>query len=650
VANIETDYAAPEVLAGQSYTGKEQDIWALGILLYTLIYRESPFFSVDEIIDRDLRVPYVLSEDSIDLIRAMLNRDVDKRFTIGQVLDHRWCKSSEDLIRDDELSAPQPSDMSRQDDAVDRSETQSRPLPTTLKEVLSFRDVDRLRIFVAAHFEAIVEEECPWLQELKDIGYTLEEMAGLLLENEMDAPWIFFEPQELPEISIQEDFHIDQCAHQNSSHQRHTSQFSMSSAPASVFDDISVHEGDIRQSVQELCGLAGIAPTLDRQQLDMMINFEDDNSTVIVSYATGNASDSVAQLTALEKALAGFCKAAGLLQAAGLICSSFTVLTRTSDNENRAKLWNIELGHAKQLSDEIGRLAGLEELSASEFSRLRPIIAAILQPLGQEFISRPSLEIHFSSLACQCLCLGILAYMQAHVGPLQLFFLDTPLQRVLLSGSSSQVGADRATCIEVMQVNLTCFAGVTHGPVLTFGVYAENSVASGCYDLLASAEDLLDTWGPGRLMYCNDGSNIPCAIAIGDGVIYETSPSSKVFHWGHPDGSQKMSPFSVDLSEKIIISALVTINGTCSIDEETCWWTSSPWLVPLGTSASYWAADERQFGIQGGQYVVGQFNQTWRKVQGRTLKDYYLEQDDDLLLSLLDLTWGLQVSFCTGIA
>ncbi|OTB08629.1 hypothetical protein M426DRAFT_18720 [Hypoxylon sp. CI-4A] len=86
------DYAAPEVLAGKPYGGKEQDVWALGILLYTIIYKENPFYSIDEIMDRDLRVPYVISEESIDLIRCMLDRDVEQRYDIEQVLQHPWCQ------------------------------------------------------------------------------------------------------------------------------------------------------------------------------------------------------------------------------------------------------------------------------------------------------------------------------------------------------------------------------------------------------------------------------------------------------------------------------------------------------------------------------------------------------------------------------
>ncbi|KAF9250811.1 hypothetical protein DTO006G1_9682 [Penicillium roqueforti] len=85
------DYAAPEALQGRSYRGKEQDIWALGILLYTIVYKENPFYNVDEILDHPLRIPFLpFSEDCIDLIRTMLDRDVDNRLTITEVLEHPW--------------------------------------------------------------------------------------------------------------------------------------------------------------------------------------------------------------------------------------------------------------------------------------------------------------------------------------------------------------------------------------------------------------------------------------------------------------------------------------------------------------------------------------------------------------------------------
>lgn len=32
-----TSFAAPEVLRGARYGGKEQDLWALGVLLYVLV-------------------------------------------------------------------------------------------------------------------------------------------------------------------------------------------------------------------------------------------------------------------------------------------------------------------------------------------------------------------------------------------------------------------------------------------------------------------------------------------------------------------------------------------------------------------------------------------------------------------------------------
>lgn len=87
------DYAAPEILKGQAYEGPPQDIWACGTLLYTLIYRENPFYNIDEIMEHELRLPFILSDDSVDLMRKMLDRNVDTRLNIHQVLEHPWFQS-----------------------------------------------------------------------------------------------------------------------------------------------------------------------------------------------------------------------------------------------------------------------------------------------------------------------------------------------------------------------------------------------------------------------------------------------------------------------------------------------------------------------------------------------------------------------------
>jgi len=44
--------------------------------------------------EHELRVPYVLSEESIDLARMMLDRDVEKRMSIKDVVQHEWVRTA----------------------------------------------------------------------------------------------------------------------------------------------------------------------------------------------------------------------------------------------------------------------------------------------------------------------------------------------------------------------------------------------------------------------------------------------------------------------------------------------------------------------------------------------------------------------------
>lgn len=56
-----------------------------------MVYKENPFYNIDEILDHPLRVPYLpFSEDCLDLIRKMLDRDVDERINIQGVINHEW--------------------------------------------------------------------------------------------------------------------------------------------------------------------------------------------------------------------------------------------------------------------------------------------------------------------------------------------------------------------------------------------------------------------------------------------------------------------------------------------------------------------------------------------------------------------------------
>ncbi|ORX47811.1 kinase-like protein [Piromyces finnis] len=83
-------FAAPEIVKGMTYEGPPQDIWSLGILLYTMIYKAIPFNDYYEIIRKKMTFPQSISNECKELIIWMTNRDSSKRPTIDQVLNHSW--------------------------------------------------------------------------------------------------------------------------------------------------------------------------------------------------------------------------------------------------------------------------------------------------------------------------------------------------------------------------------------------------------------------------------------------------------------------------------------------------------------------------------------------------------------------------------
>ncbi|XP_067854664.1 NUAK family SNF1-like kinase 1 isoform X2 [Heptranchias perlo] len=88
-------YASPEIVNGFPYQGPEVDCWALGVLLYTLVYGTMPFDSrsyktlTQQISRGEYRKPPQTS-DACGLIDWMLSVNSKKRATIEDIANHWW--------------------------------------------------------------------------------------------------------------------------------------------------------------------------------------------------------------------------------------------------------------------------------------------------------------------------------------------------------------------------------------------------------------------------------------------------------------------------------------------------------------------------------------------------------------------------------
>ncbi|XP_045913492.1 NUAK family SNF1-like kinase 1 [Micropterus dolomieu] len=88
-------YAAPEIVKGLPYQGPEVDCWALGVLLYALVYSSMPFdgsshaMLTQQISQGRYRRPNPPS-DACALIDWLLTVRVDERATIEDVANHWW--------------------------------------------------------------------------------------------------------------------------------------------------------------------------------------------------------------------------------------------------------------------------------------------------------------------------------------------------------------------------------------------------------------------------------------------------------------------------------------------------------------------------------------------------------------------------------
>ncbi|KAM4749519.1 NUAK family SNF1-like kinase 1 [Rhinophrynus dorsalis] len=150
-------YASPEIVNGRPYRGPEVDSWALGVLLYTLVYGTMPFDGFDhknlirQISSGEYREPTQPS-DARGLIRWMLMVNPDRRATVEDIANHWWVnwsyKSSVcdcDVLRDSEspLLARfidwHHRSTSRQLESESKSKCLSKPSETSLERQRSLK-------------------------------------------------------------------------------------------------------------------------------------------------------------------------------------------------------------------------------------------------------------------------------------------------------------------------------------------------------------------------------------------------------------------------------------------------------------------------------------------------------------------------------
>lgn len=89
-------YISPDVLSGKPYLGKPSDMWALGVVLFTMLYGQFPFYdSQPQELFRKIKAAEFtmpsdgrVSEDSKHIIQNLLTLNSEKRLTAPEVMEY----------------------------------------------------------------------------------------------------------------------------------------------------------------------------------------------------------------------------------------------------------------------------------------------------------------------------------------------------------------------------------------------------------------------------------------------------------------------------------------------------------------------------------------------------------------------------------
>jgi hypothetical protein len=338
--------------------------------------------------------------------------------------------------------------------------------PQTLQSTLADDRIEDVKMLLDEHFSSVAQEDFKWLRELREHSYSTEEIAQLLGAEQNDSPWIYFEARELPREAIIPGHHEVGCVHMGGQESRQgtgsilvTTNLDRKNARYSWTSD---NEGPMY--IEELCGIAGVVPnTRDPSKRIGSVQFVKDGTlTASVSFRPDYHSKSkpdegfvstshdgrtlpniaVEHGSNILQALGSLYNAIAYAQRSGICCDSFTVLRFNSIISAQEV---IELCQIKVIAvlDLYEKLTSFMANPGTEDENVQQLILDTLDS-GKSIFQEATLSsfttatfegvLDYYSLTVQFLTLGFCSYVKAHVGAVQLFFLDTALNVVQLFG------------------------------------------------------------------------------------------------------------------------------------------------------------------------------------------------------------------------
>lgn len=139
-------YISPDVISGKPYLGKPSDMWALGVVLYTMLYGQFPFYdsSPSELFRKiklaDFTIPmeFNVSQPTVKLIQSLLVLDPKARLTASATLEklEEIIRAGEAFLIDSDFQVVPEFDLGLGDDEEyqPRSKVIRQPASATFPE------------------------------------------------------------------------------------------------------------------------------------------------------------------------------------------------------------------------------------------------------------------------------------------------------------------------------------------------------------------------------------------------------------------------------------------------------------------------------------------------------------------------------------